>query len=102
MQREHHLLVVALVFASAGVAADPTLSLDGGFSKQKGYESTARLMSLASGSAATLSSDTTYGGERTTVSRSGSGAWNVGAYVYGASTSSAPTPPTNVKVLVVQ
>jgi LacI family transcriptional regulator len=34
------------VLASAGVAADPTLSLDGGFSKQKGYESTARLMNL--------------------------------------------------------
>lgn len=34
------------VLASAGVAIDPTLSLDGGFSKQKGYESTARLMSL--------------------------------------------------------
>jgi DNA-binding LacI/PurR family transcriptional regulator len=31
---------------SGGVAADPHLSLDGGFSKAKGYESTARLLKL--------------------------------------------------------
>jgi len=60
------------------------------------------LASLATGNFATLLKDTTYAGTRTTLSRP-SGAWDVGAYQYGASsTSGTPTPPTNVKVLVVQ
>jgi hypothetical protein len=60
------------------------------------------LSSQATGSLATMASDTSYGGTRTTISRPTSGAWDVGAYMFGASIVGAPTPPTNVKVLVVQ
>jgi hypothetical protein len=60
------------------------------------------LTSQATGNMVTLATDTTYGGIRTTNQRPSSGSWDVGAYVFGAGTSGAPSPPTNVKVLVVQ
>jgi hypothetical protein len=61
------------------------------------------LTSLASASFATLVSDTPYVGVRLTKGRPSTGAWDAGAYEYSTSgTSGAPSPPTNVKVLVVQ
>jgi hypothetical protein len=63
----------------------------------------ANLTGLASGNFATLAKDTTYGGIRSANSRPSSGAWDAGAYQFSSSTSSgAPAPPTNVKVLSVQ
>lgn len=40
------------------------------------------LTSFASGQVASLASDTTYGGARVTITRPGSGAWDVGAYEF--------------------
>lgn len=61
----------------------------------------ANLESLATGALASLAQDTGYAGERTTVARPTSGAWDVGAYQFVAGTGTAPTPPTNLEIVNV-
>ncbi len=63
----------------------------------------ANLTNLISTATATLAMDTPYSGVRLTKARPATGAWDAGAYEFSASGSAgAPSPPTNVKVLVVQ
>jgi hypothetical protein len=56
------------------------------------------LMSIASGSLATLSNGTTAGNSTAPVPRPSSGSWDVGAFQMGAS-ASAPQPPTGLKAV---
>jgi hypothetical protein len=60
----------------------------------------ANLTSLASGATASLVNDTTYGGARSTNGRPApAAAWDAGAYEFSGA---APSPPTNVTVIILQ
>jgi hypothetical protein len=63
----------------------------------------ANLMGAATGSMASLASDTTEGGTRTPLLRAASGRWTAGAYNLGsgtAATAPAPAPPSDLQVTV--
>jgi hypothetical protein len=60
----------------------------------------ANLTSLASGATASLVNDSTYGGTRSTNGRPApAAAWDAGAYEFSGA---APSPPTNVSIIILQ
>lgn len=90
------------VAASQGFTGSGTYAFSPASTSSSTVKAGTNLSSQAAGNLSLLSTDTSYGGKRTTNSRPSSGPWDAGAYMFGTSAAGAPSPPTNVKVLVVQ
>ena len=97
----NNVLMSVATAASQGYTSSETFAYSPRASSNGTVGAGISLANLGSSALATLSSDTTYGGLRPAQSRPAGAGWDAGAYQFGSS-SAAPPPPTNVKVLSVQ